>query len=224
MKERPILFSGPMVRALLAGTKTQTRRVCKPQPIANAEFVGGHYLPGGKRNPGQEISVEAPYVHIACPYGQPGDRLVVRESFRFPASLDKFSPSVVGEKALAAGYRSAWAPTQYEADGSRTGQWRGFDTPPMETVPGKLRPGIHMPRWASRILLEITDVRVERLQDISKADAIAEGLTQTASGSWLPGPCDHPEWAYHQLWDQINGAGSWDANPWVWAISFRRLP
>jgi len=78
-----------------------------------------------------------------------------------------------------------------------------------------------MPREACRLVLEITDVRVERLQAISAADAIAEGLSQTDSGAWLPGPCDHPEWAFHQLWAQVYGESAWDSNPWVWVIEFK---
>lgn len=80
-----------------------------------------------------------------------------------------------------------------------------------------------MPRWASRITLEIVGVRVERLQDISEQDAIAEGLSKDSNGRWLPGVCDYPQWAYHQLWDEINGPGSWDRNPLVWVIEFRRV-
>jgi len=84
-------------------------------------------------------------------------------------------------------------------------------------------PNIHMPRWACRLVLEITGVRVERLQAISEADAIAEGLTQTDDGSWPPEPCDHPEWAFHQRWAQAYGEPSWDSNPWVWVIEFKRV-
>ncbi len=204
MRERPILFSGPMVRALLAGTKTQTRRIVKPQP------AGAWAAPG----------------KTSCPYGQPGDRLWVREAFRFAASLDRLSPNDVGEKALDAGYNTPWAPTQFEADGRRAGAWHGFDTPPTVTKPGKLRPGIHMPRWACRLVLEITGVRVERLQEISEADAKAEGCAP----AWLDADDNatvraHVAPTYRQgfarLWRDINGAASWQANPWVWVVEFR---
>lgn len=202
-KERPILFSGPMVRALLDGSKTQTRRVCKPQPIADARFVGGHHLPATKRNPGREISVEAPYVHIACPYGQRGDRLWVRESFahmyRDNAQPEKRAPEDVA----------------YMAD----------NLTPDPYVYGSWKPSIHMPRWASRITLEITSVRVERLQDISADDARAEGCPDRPIPGAEQASVDllAKLW-YHDLWEQINGPDSWAANPWVWAIEFRRLP
>jgi hypothetical protein len=193
LKERPILFSAPMVRALLAGTKTQTRRVCKPQPIADARFVGGHYLPATKRNPGQEISVEAPYVHIACPYGQRGDRLWVRETWR--RDIDKID----GARLV-----------QYRADDAIVEAPRTyFDLPSAGWIPS-----IHMPRWASRITLEVTGVRVELLQEISEADAISEG-TPFPCGGWVGG--------YQKLWESIHGPGSWEANPWVWVVEFKRV-
>jgi hypothetical protein len=186
MKERPILFSGPMVRALLAGTKTQTRRVFKSPRRKD----GLQLLPDVLAKIG---------VGAASPYGQPGDRLWVRETWAVPHRYDHLGPSNIPVKGV---------PTHYAATEDRGGlMWR---------------PSIHMCRWASRLTLEVTGVCVERLQDISEADAIAEGLRRTDVGAWLPGPCDHPEWAYHQLWDQINGAGSWDANPWVWVVEFKR--
>lgn len=202
MKERGILFSAPMVRALLAGTKTQTRRVLKEQPQR-----GGWPWP-----PMTDTDRAAVLVH--CPYGAPGDRLWVREAFRFPSSLDKLSPTAIGDKALDAGYNAPWCPTLYEADGARTSTWSAH-TPPTDTVPGRLRAGMHMPRWASRIALEVVSVRVERLHHISDADSIAEGAAGHPDGPWH---------AYRSLWSLISGAGSWDANPWVWAVEFRRLP
>jgi hypothetical protein len=191
IKERPILFSGPMIRALLDGTKTQTRRVVKPQPYA-AEA------------PAMKARVYRPGVAIfgvladaavgdewVCPYGSNGERLWVREAFAFALEDGR-----VGPRPDSAIYRAD------DNDGWAHG-WK---------------PSIHMPRFASRILLEITDVRVERLQDISEADARAEGF------SIGPPPCiDDPIGWYRRLWDQINGSGAWDANPWVWAISFKRI-
>jgi hypothetical protein len=160
-----------------------------------------------------------------CPYGQPGDRLWVREAFRFPESLNLYSPAACGEMATAAGYNSPWAPTQFEADGATSGEWIGFETPPKVTTAGKLRPGIHMPRWASRITLEIVSVRVERLQNISESDALAEGCTLECmtptgddSGSAIHGPG-----GFRALWEQIEGAESWDANSWVWVVEFKRV-
>lgn len=211
MRERPILFSAPMVRAILAGNKHQTRRLAKSVKHPD---LGNLYDPGA-------LVLEREPQHVidrACPYGRPGDRLWLREAFRFAASLDRLSPNDVGEKALDAGYRTPWAPTQFEADGRRAGAWHGFDTPPAVTTPGKLRPGIHMPRWASRITLAITGVRVERLRDISDDDIAAEGIQE-----WIDGGVDHdgyPRDAFRSLWESINGAGSWQANPWVWVVEF----
>ena len=226
MRERPIIFSAPMVRAILAGTKTQTRRVVKPRKDPDY---------GCELSPGEIAGDE----HIArlCPYGQPGDRLWVREAFRLISGFDTDSPARVGERCLDAGYRTAWAPIRYEADCALR-DWKHVGTPPHDGPPlaGKLRPGIHMPRWASRITLEITEVRVERLQDISEADAWAEGCTPgvlNAHGEPFPADVEHPggypdmwdnarDW-YADLWDSIHGAGAFDANPWVWAVSFRRV-
>nr|WP_254926178.1 hypothetical protein [Bordetella genomosp. 11] len=204
-----------MVRAILASTKTQTRRIVKPMkdryvgcPLALCELAG-------EINSGE---------YCNSVYGQSGDRLWVRESFRFAASLDHLSPNDVGHKALDAGYSWPWAPTQFEADSGRAGSWHGFDTPPTDTTPGKLRPGIHMPRWASRITLEITGVRVERLRDINEDDAGAEGVAEFARGALSPESQDaDPTEQFRWLWESINGAGSWAANPWVWVVEFRRV-
>ena len=218
MKERPILFSGPMVRALLAGTKTQTRRILKLKPGFDFQERDD-----GRLWPWAEHPDRCDDVWMPSPHGQPGDRLWVREAFRFPASLDGLSPSECGEKALDAGYRTPWAPTQFEADSTRTGEWRGFDTPPAETKPGKLRPGIHMPRWASRITLDIKAVRIERLQDISEQDAAAEGVATWAPGALSPDSLNaDPSDQFRWLWCSINGPDSWDANPWVWVVEFAR--
>jgi hypothetical protein len=171
MKERPILFSAPMVRAILDGRKTMARRFAAnavgKQFIA-CDFDKDEYLLE------LEHQVSGLRTWIGSPHGRPGDRLWGREAFRFPASLDKFSPKKIGIKCLGAGYKTAWAPTQYEADQTRIGNWTGFDTPPVITSPGRIRPAMFMPRWASRITPEITGVRVARLQDISEADCIAE--------------------------------------------------
>ncbi|MGI4776901.1 MAG: hypothetical protein ACRYGA_02090 [Janthinobacterium lividum] len=222
-RERPILFSAPMVRMLLAGTKTQTRRAVA-MPRKRDSFVlvdlGNGWWPY-QSDDGESHScddgMEYPY---SCPYGQPGQRIWVREAFRLLDSFDGDSPSRVGERCIDAGYRKEWAPLQFEADGERR-DWMVVGTPtypPQPPSAGKLRPSIHIPRWASRITLEITDVRVERLQDISRGDAMAEGcpFPNMAKGD---DPC---KW-YAQLWDQINGAGAWDANPWVWAVSFKHI-
>ncbi|URI08938.1 hypothetical protein MW290_25555 [Aquincola tertiaricarbonis] len=211
MREGPILFSAPMVRALLAGTKTQTRRVVKQQPPADKQR-SAWYEPGvmGWAPP------EAPSQHwhrIRCPYGQPGDRLWVREAFAGSIAYERHG------YPLREWGNKVW----YVADGEpRSGQW---------TRP---RPSIHMPRSLSRITLEIAGVRVERLQDISEADAIAEGVNRfpgcrqddDAAAFNRIGPVDNdsfPIARYAVLWESINGLGSWDANPWVWVVDFKRV-
>lgn len=233
MRERGTLFQAPMVRALLrqVDPKTQTRRLIKPQPdVSAAGNLSGEWLAkpmSGLLLPKLQDIVEH------CPYGVPGDRLWVREAWRAAASLDKLSPKQIGEKSLDAGYSTPWCPIQFEADGARTGGWHGFDTPPKVTEPGRLRASMHLPRWASRITLEITGVRVERLQDISAADAIAEGIRRVGDGfeRFHVDPdapqgqpfTRNPVLAYRGLWESINGADSWDANPYVWVVAFRRV-
>ena len=223
MKERPILFSGPMVRAILDGTKRQTRRIVKPQPttepIDRSEWECGprrnpcppHLFPF--RRPDDEHSHYA----YACPYGVPGDRLWVRERWAAHDTLDDLSPQRIDEIDED---RNIW----YAVDGDSG--WGSLLADP--SWRGRWRPSIHMPRWASRITLEIADVRVQRLQDISGLDAIAEGLDHVNDGAAAFGVkgfarswSNDPRVAYRALWESINGAGSWDANPWVWAISFR---
>ncbi|CUI30398.1 hypothetical protein [Achromobacter xylosoxidans] len=214
MRERPILFSGPMVRAILAGNKTQTRRVVKPQP------AGAWAAPG----------------KTSCPYGQPGDHLWVREAWRSTADLDKHSGSQIADLCLDAGYNVPWAPIQYEADGARR-DWKHTGTPPHDgpPQPGRYRHARFMPRFACRLVLEVTRVRVERLQAISYMDALAEGAFDAAafvgqectdtgeSADELARRLQWPQRAFRELWCKINGAESWDANPWVWIVEFRRI-
>jgi hypothetical protein len=185
MKERPILFSGPMVRAILDGSKTQTRRIFK----GTTEHKGPY-------NPAyMEAHQQANGWGSICPYGTPGDRLWVRETWQHNIGN---GPPII--------YRADHGAAQsvYEAD-LATGAWK-------VAVSG-WRPSIFMPRAASRILLEITDVRVQRLQEISEEDARAEGCE--------PFAC--PRDRFQGLWDTIHGSGAWHANPWVWAITFQRL-
>ena len=185
-----------MVRALLDGTKTQTRRIVKARDL---EWMDVHQ---GLREPDNAER---------CPYGQPGavvdsghriggDRLYVREAWAAPHAYDHLPPRLIPQDARI----------HYAATEDRGGLlWR---------------PSIHMPRWASRITLEITDVRVERLQSISTADALAEGVNVHPSHHGKPCTSLYsPVQAYRDLWEQINGPGSWDANPWVWVVSFRRV-
>lgn len=196
VKERPILFSAPMVRAILDGAKSQTRRIVKPQPSieqrADGLFDGsiGLRFGFGCHSPTETI---LPW----CPYGQPGDTLWVRETWQ-PCGLTELG-------LMQAAY--------YKADGHT------YYDPNDLSKPCKWHPSIHMPRWASRITLEITGVRVERLHDINDADATAEG---TPHSLYLPAGRTAVENYYH-LWECINGDGSWDVNPWVWVIEFRKL-
>lgn len=207
MKERPILFSAPMVRALLDDRKTQSRRVVMPAPISQPRHPlvsFNHGVPEWSFGLADQTSRGLRWWR--CPYGVPGDRLWVRERYCLDVGYDECPPADVPSFA-----RVGYAATD------KAQAWMGRD-----------RPSIHMPRWASRILLEITDVRVERLQDISEGDAIAEGLEWIVPGIWsvamsLPIVGDNPRAVYGALWDHINGEGAWAANPWVWAVSFKRI-
>lgn len=208
MKERPILFSGPMVRAILDGRKTQTRRVVK-LPVIDKDF--GCELSGGN------LSASTLDAYRHCPYGKPVDRLWVRETWRTGKALDGCSPKVIAEQCIDAGYKfdvdHPAAPIWYEADGKHR-RWGDDDEADFLGV-GKTRVSIHMPRWASRITLEITGVSVERLNEISEEDALAEGIEPTLMND--------ARTRFINLWTSINGDGSWDANPFVWVIEFKRV-
>ncbi len=216
VRERPILFSAPMVRAIQEDRKTQTRRVAKPgkrPSLLNGEWSDSYVLDPGNRE----------WLMRDCPYGAPGDRLWVKETWQ------------------------AWVQTSHEGD-----EWAPCEGPPRELLDrygnpdveykatssslGPWRPSIFMPRWASRITLGIVSVRVERLHDISLEDAIAEGIERgrdffmgqiqcsmwkdyLAEGAWFT---DDPIASFRSLWESINGLGSWDANPWVWVVEFER--
>ncbi len=230
MKERPILFSGSMVRALLAGTKTQTRRTSKldlinenPQRWNDVRcFDGDWSFRQTKPDNGRVIAEEV----ISCPYGQPGDRLWVRETWGLTAQCDDINgPGDV--IAYRAGGEFVYEDTiggrrlRHTKSGAIM-QPNHFCPPPQKWVPS-----IHMYRWASRITLEITDVRVERLNKISAADAQAEGIAGVALEDIPEGRAGRvlldPVAGYQSLWNEINGASSWDLNPWVWVVGFKRV-
>ena len=181
MRERPILFNGPMVRAILEGRKTMTRRVIKPRPVSQPMLCptvtnNGQLSWVSQTSAGSQIQI--------CPYGEPGDHLWVRETW----AHDQVSQGI------------AYRATDQLPDG---GHWS---------------PSIHMPRRASRIFLEVTSVRVERVQDITHKDALREGVSWSKQDG---SPIDR----FRLLWNSINaerGCG-WDANPWVWVISFKRV-
>ncbi|ROI45560.1 hypothetical protein [Escherichia coli] len=196
VKERGMIFNDEMVRAILGGNKTQTRR------IVEEKFYG------------RAVAAELLAKH--CPYGQPGDRFWVRETYRVHGKATDVATLV-----YRASVRNSWTEQTHRV--------------PVEVcnkpVSEKWTPSIHMPRWASRILLEITNVRVERLNDISECDARDEGVPP--AGSLLP---DHPgtfltpkgdfamaKVAFQRLWESIYGEESWSANPWVWVIEFERI-
>jgi len=177
MKEHPILFSGEMVRAILDGRKTQTRRMIK-----NA----GQVLSSAYKD--HKLNIKIGDRYISCPYGQPGDSLWVRETWGICPDYNQ---------------------VRYRAD-------RGMDA---EAVGGKWKPSIYMRREYSRINLEITNIRVERLQDIDEADCQREGIYEGVDYS----KGITYKTLYKNLWEKINGPGSWDLNPWVWVVEFKRI-
>ena len=196
MTDKPIIFSAPMVRALLEGRKTQTRRLAKVtwSDGANREFTGWHPERAGM-NRWQLVGGMGVGATIAVPYA-PGDRLYVREAF---------CPRL--------GYPAAIAKPHYRADDDKP-EWRGL-----------WKPSIHMPRWASRLTLTVTEVRVQRLQEISEADCFAEGVEQFGGGAAFVKLADAqtystPRGCYHALWNSLHGPDAWDANPWVVALTF----
>ncbi|ARO24794.1 hypothetical protein TAL182_CH03049 [Rhizobium sp. TAL182] len=212
MADRPILFSAPMVRALLAGTKRQTRRIIKPQPPADVVRHCWYDAPLYGFTRDHDVSKDW---HVVRLLAYKGDRLWVKENHAIvPRTAYRMSEGV--QQTLrpdddhdAAVYAAGWE----------------------RSKPGRWRPSIHMPRWASRLTLTVTDVRVERLQDISEDDAVAEGIE--FDPRWDPvGQCKWrhygkesggiypPSASYGTLWDSINGNGSWDADPWVVAYTF----
>ncbi|WP_442962612.1 hypothetical protein [Pseudomonas nitroreducens] len=220
MKERPILFSGPMVRAILEGRKSVTRRVVKPQYSSGNWSVRAAEAPRGAGHSHDWWLPDAtrPYSALpVCPFGLSGDRLWVREAWAADAQVDSIAP-----RELSQG-----EPIRYSADGGVR------QTGCAMVSQGKGRPSIHMPRWASRILLEITAVRVERLQDITEEQAEAEGVQRpeniTDIDVWdgaereLFNAMNQPRARFRRLWGDINGSHSWDANPWVWVVEFKRV-
>jgi hypothetical protein len=230
-KQRPILFSGPMVRAILDGRKTQTRRMVKPQPTdAHSIECGFVEDYAGK----EMFGFCGEHRGWPCPYGCPGDRLWVRETWATSVACDDRSPSDMEKPGRGYGW-----PVWYAAYG--VVNTRRADSIPQGgpgfTTMGKCRPSIFMPRWASRLTLEITGVRVERLNDISESDAMAEGCEAYLQHS---PDCQHDDcclaagvddcngsmvsakMAYESLWESINGKSSWAKNPWVWVIEFKQ--
>ena len=212
MTDRPILFSAPMVQAILDGRKTQTRRAVKPQPAGEIRrgepdfnhWIDTKYWERQNQKENRGIGTRG----FACPYGQPGgDRLYVRETWAAPHAYDHLPPRLIPQDARI----------HYAATEDRGGLlWR---------------PSIHMPRWASRITLEITGVRVERLQDITIEDAKAEGAwgpdasiaDKVAEHFGIDMFSTNPRNAFQMLWEQSNGPDSWAENPWAWVVEFKAI-
>ncbi|QJQ31800.1 hypothetical protein GV829_04525 [Sphingomonas lacunae] len=213
MTDRPILFSAPMVRALIEGSKTQTRRMLKLRRHKQFSEFGPSDTPGYdwhfRRADG--CWCDHRQSDLPLPYAI-GDRLWVKETWRTHRRWDAEQPSAI--------------------DATRV--WHEADERDNCDQHGKVRPAIYMPRWASRLTLTVTDVRVQRLQDISEADAIAEGVKSSSNGSgvvpdgyWMDYSVEqgriwvrNPIKSYATLWNSIHGRGAWQANPWVTAISF----
>ncbi|HBR1593620.1 TPA: morphogenetic protein [Klebsiella pneumoniae] len=208
MKERGMIFNAEMVRALLSGRKTQTRRIIKPQPEATLSgSLSGKWL---SRPLNGLLLPKIEDIAIHCPFGVVGDRIWVRETFQGPLFdydlMDSYCKDPTPfEKPEFCVYKADGvpAPEFYDADDELHCCWR---------------PSIHMPRWACRILLEITNVRVERLKSISDGDAIREGCS---TADMMSGDCVADVFA--RLWASIYGSDSWNANPWVWVIEFKRV-
>lgn len=232
MTERPILFSAPMVRALLAGTKSQTRRIVKPQFAPDAlpvempacDPIGGWVVSGHSGIWWCEAAAN-PDDTRRCPYGKPGDRLWVKETWAVGRCANGLKPAML--------HGGTWLK-------DNGGLWYAAGGDPRHPISpkGKTRPSIFMPRWASRITLEVTGTRVQRLQDISEADAVGEGIrisSQARRSDSCYGiyECQLPDGKthfndsaydlYRKLWESINGPGSWAANPYVWVIAFKKL-
>ncbi|MFD9931483.1 hypothetical protein ACFW0S_24580 [Citrobacter freundii] len=204
MTERGMIFNSEMVRAILDGRKTQTRRIIK------LSHERGMLNPVIKGRNGEITSVSCRLAPLLCPYGQPGDRIWVRETFNGFWLDDDVIQEIKDGVSLASelcDYKADYSDGSKPAEG-----WT---------------PSIHMPRWASRILLEITDVRVERLNAISQADAIAEGAPPShPSIDCVSREYGFPDFSrswFGQTWQYIYGEESWQANPWVWVIEFKRI-
>lgn len=227
-KERGMIFNGEMVRAILDGRKTQTRRIMAIQPEHSELGLRRVIDSKNGRDNGKYFwsqsdacGLKARSKVFGCPYGDVGDRIWVRETFQGPLVSEELFEEYRAhpEKFETPQY------CEYAADGGAKPEYCDLD----DNLRHGWRPSIHMPRWASRILLEITDVRVERLNAIREEDAQAEGVAQLRGGFWQH---YQPGWTQHQLsargsfvtlWKSIYGEESWHSNPWVWVIEFKRI-
>jgi hypothetical protein len=224
MKERPILFNGQMVRAILEGRKTVTRRLIKDT---------GCYAIESSVHGVDVVRRELKAMATQCPYGKPGDRLWVRETW---ADVNLHGGPGIAYRADD-DVRDLMEDESFLADGAfnyndpRCAKYSfaAWSEDLIAGTEGRWRPSIHMPRWASRILLEVTDVRVERLQDITEEQAMAEGIERIAGPHscepWRnyagDRPFSSPVASFSSLWNSTGG--DWDANPWVWVVEFKRV-
>lgn len=223
MKERGMIFNGEMTRAILDGRKTQTRRIMKVQP-ENSELglrrvvESKNGIDDGKYfwSQSDATGLKSRSKPFACPFGTVGDRIWVREAFRVHSRATDVATLV-----YKASERNSWTEQTHRLPVAVCNK---------PATPEKWTPSLHMPRWASRILLEITDVRVERLNTISEEDARAEGIIDGGClncGEPEPCGCANPEPdatdAFAYLWQSIYGQENWNANPWVWVIEFKRV-
>ena len=217
MKERGMIFNGEMVKAILDGRKTQTRRIMKVQPEPSKSRPGDFWFSSKKLESMVHVSDLAPgnspiadchlfFQEHCCPFGAVGDRIWVREAFRVHSRATDVATLV-----YKASERNSWTEQTHRVPVAVCNK---------PATPEKWTPSLHMPRWASRILLEITDVRVERLNSISEEDAGREGYP--ADPAPYGGEMDKWLW-FRQLWDGIYPEQSFKHNPWVWVISFKRV-
>ncbi|AMW57959.1 hypothetical protein CHY68_18060 [Salmonella enterica] len=199
MKERGMIFNAEMVSAILSGRKTQTRRPIKWKQTRFTEIAERD---DGSLWPWAEDCERGGDIWFTCPFGEVGDRIWVRETFRVHSRATDVATLV-----YRASVRNSWTEQTHRVPVAVCNK---------PATPEKWTPSIHMPRWSSRITLEITDVRVERLNSITESDAEAEGVTDTGFGVLLVD-------GFRYLWKSIYGDDSWQANPWVWVIEFKRV-
>lgn len=208
--EHPIIFNEWSIQRILAGEKTQARRIVKPQPPTAAS--GGYYKVGDDAVPFCYFRGESAAIvgEAECPYGQPGSRLWAREAFRLAKRLNETSPK---EAAIKDGMVEPPAPqVRYEADGciiTEADEW------------GRKRPSIHMPKELCRLRLRVEDVRVERVQEITTTDAVAEGISPDPFARYAEKGNEVN--AFRRKWSDIHGDGAWERNDWVWVVEFSQI-
>jgi hypothetical protein len=238
MKESPILFSGEMVKAILEGRKTQTRRVIDPQPSNDLKWAGWVMSVASNKDKNlgaacwtDEFPLSTKEHYAKCRYGKSGDRLWVRETYVLEyCDLELGEPEIPTDRPH---FHHPGGTNEFDEEYYEFPHYRATDPTPelmyedRDEPTCKWRPSIFMPRWASRILLDVVNVRVERLQAITREDCMAEGVRPSVDGNARDWRLDEDgaHRTYRQLWDQLNKARGfgWDMNPWVWVIEFKRM-